>query len=102
MRQSEEFLLVDAPLTVKEGGREDQVSYQYRVGMDKLRIEAIVDLISNTRLQEDQLHLAYKELQKKSEIYGKGCLRHGKVEEGTYYLQLAHSAKCKNILREQQ
>ena len=99
---SEEFLLIDAPLTVKEGGREDQVSYQYRVGMDKLRIEAIVDLISNTRLIDEQLHLAYKELQKKSEIYGKGCVRHGKVEEGTYYLQLAQSAKCKNILREQQ
>ncbi len=99
---SEEFLLIDSPLTTKEGGRDDQVSFQYRVGMDKLRIEAIMNLISDIRLREDQIDLAYKELQKKAQIYGKGCIRHGRMEEGNYYLQLAESAKCKNILREQQ
>ena len=32
------FLLVDAPLTVKHGGREDQVYVQCKTGMDRFRI----------------------------------------------------------------
>ncbi len=39
------FLLVDQPLTFKEGGREDQVSVIYRIGMDRFRIQSIVNLL---------------------------------------------------------
>lgn len=92
------FLLVDAPLTVKEGGRDDQVSYQYRVGMDKLRISAIEDLLLSGKLSERQQRAARKELAKKAHIYGTGCLHHGKSEESDYYLQLAQ--EMNNTLNE--
>ncbi len=80
------FLLLAEPFTVKEGGREDQVSYQYRVGMDKFRIDAIINLLSAGTLTKTQRDLALVELRKKCTVYGKGCMKHGKVEEGRKYL----------------
>lgn len=85
------FLLVDDVLTVKEGGREDQVSFQYRIGMDKLRIAAIEKVLECGTLDENQKNLALKELKKKTTIYGKGCVRHGRSEEGQRYLDRAAS-----------
>ncbi len=87
------FLLVDQPLTVKEGGRDDQVSFQYRIGMDKLRIIAIKDLLSKQILSAKQRTLAYLELRRKCLVYGKGCVKHGRSEEGKTYLCLAEWAR---------
>lgn len=89
------FLLVEHPLTVKEGGREDQVSYQFRIGMDKLRISSILDLVQRQYLSFEQLQMAYSELRKKCLVYGKGCLKYHKVEEGKKYLELAEWAEAK-------
>lgn len=83
------FLLVDEPLTVKEGGREDQLSSLYRVGMDKLRIQAIQNSMESNHLSENKYNLALAELKRKCRIYGGGCLNHNKVQEGNYYLELA-------------
>lgn len=41
----EKFELIDEPLTVKNGGRPDQVSSVYRVGMDRFRIISLENLI---------------------------------------------------------
>ncbi len=84
-----DFLLIDEPLTVKEGGRDDQVSHQYRVGMDKLRIYAIKKILDRVQLDDQNYILALKEIVKKSRIYGNGCLKHGNNEDGNYYLELA-------------
>lgn len=89
------FLLVGHPLTVKEGGREDQVSYQYRIGMDKLRIASILDLIRQQCLSSVQQQMAYSELKEKCFVYGKGCLKHGKKAEGDKYLDLVEWAETK-------
>lgn len=86
-----QFLLVPERLTIKEGGRDDQVSYQYRVGMDKLRIASLLKLISNDQLNSSQKQLAVEELVKKAQIYGKGCVKHNNLEEGHYYLKLAEN-----------
>lgn len=83
------FLLIDEALTVKEGGRDDQVSVRYRVGMDRLRIEALLRLIQSGFLDDTQEEKAIRELQRKCLIYGAGCIKHGKKEEGQYYLDLA-------------
>jgi GT2 family glycosyltransferase len=83
------FLLVDEPLTIKEGGRDDQVSFQFRIGMDKLRIIAIRNLLEKYQLSNEQVKLAQQELKNKAKIYGNGCVRHNRVEEGQYYLNLA-------------
>ena len=87
VRQS--FMLVDRPLTLKDGGRPDQVSFRHRVGMDKYRIKAIANLLESEELSESQYALAVSELKNKCLIYGSGCIKHGKEEEGRAYLELS-------------
>jgi glycosyltransferase involved in cell wall biosynthesis len=87
------FLLVKTPLTIKEGGREDQVSYQFRIGMDRLRIGAITDLLQDMSLSRKQTTWALEELQRKCHVYGKGCVKHQRIKEGESYLGLAEWAK---------
>lgn len=85
------FLLVDKPLTIKEGGRPDQVSFQHRVGMDRFRIRAIRGLLSQNNLSNEQRQLAEVELARKCCVYGNGCIKHGRPEEGEKYLELARA-----------
>jgi len=84
----QKFLLVDEPLTFKDGGRDDQVSAVYRVGMDKFRIRAITKLLETGVLSGDKKEAAVKELERKCRIYGRGCIKHGRTEEGDYFLKL--------------
>ena len=84
----EKFLLVEEPLTLKDGGRDDQVSTIYRTGMDKFRIQAIMKILVSGRLTEEQTGIARRELERKCRIYGTGCIKHGRDEEGQYYLNL--------------
>ncbi len=86
------ILLISDYLTLKEGGHTDQLSHRF-IGMDKFRIYSIQKLIENEKLSKDKLHLAIKELIHKSTIYGNGCIKHNKKEEGEYYLQLAEQYK---------
>lgn len=83
------FLLVKEALTIKEGGRADQLSIRYRVGMDRFRIASIRALLESGQLTEEQRLLARAELVEKCRIYGTGCLKHGREEEGSEYLDLA-------------
>ncbi len=82
------FLLVDRPLTFKEGGRPDQVSAVYREGMDRFRIRSLVNLVRSEKLSGEQKNLALAELRRKCGIYGRGALKRGREEEGRYYLAL--------------
>jgi len=84
-----EFLHVPEPLTIKNGGRSDQLSRIHRVGMDRYRIMALVKLLEQGGLDAAQEKLTRKELARKSRIYGRGCLKHGREEEGRHYLELA-------------
>jgi len=84
-----EFLLIDRPLTLKDGGRPDQVSSIYATGMDRFRIESILKLLKSNCLSPDQRSIAIHELRKKCRIYGNGCVKHGRADEGRHYLQLA-------------
>jgi glycosyltransferase involved in cell wall biosynthesis len=83
-----EFLYVDHPLTIKNGGRSDQVSSQYRLGMDRFRIQALTKLLEAGQLSPKQYSLAAEALAAKCRIYGNGCLKHGKITEGNGYLEL--------------
>ena len=61
----------------------------HRVGMDKLRIRALLKILSEpSLLSKAQRLLAVRELEKKCRIYGEGCIKHGKAEEAKYYLKL--------------
>jgi len=84
----EKFLLVDEPLTLKDGGRRDQLSAIHRLGMDIWRIRSICNLLDNCGLTAGQYQLALAELCRKCTIYGNGCIKHGRPEEGQQYLSL--------------
>lgn len=84
----EEFLLVDKPLVRKNGGRDDQLSVRYRQGMDKYRIRSLVKLLDSGLLDRSRFKLALEELERKCLIYGNGCLKHGRSDEGRVILQL--------------
>ncbi|WP_339136973.1 MAG: glycosyltransferase family A protein [Candidatus Electrothrix sp. GW3-4] len=83
-----EFLLVDEALTLKDGGRPDQLSVLHRLGMDTWRIRSLCHLLENAPLTSEQYTQALAELERKCRIYGKGCIKHGRVEEGRRYLAL--------------
>ena len=90
------FLLIDKPLTLKDGGRPDQLSFIYRTGMDKFRIQAIVKVLEVGNILSDrQRRLAIRELKRKCRIYGNGCVKHGREKEGKLYLKLAEKYKIK-------
>ena len=82
------FLLVNEALTIKDGGRPDQLSFIHRQGIDKFRIYSIKKILGAGILDEKQRQLAAEELERKCKIYGNGCLKHGKTDEGEFYLKL--------------
>jgi len=83
------FLLIDKPLTLKDGGRPDQLSSIYRKGMDRFRIRSILKVLGSRDLDAEKRELATRELRKKCRIYGTGCIKHGRIKEGEEYLRLA-------------
>lgn len=85
----EPFLLAPQPLTGKEGGRPDQLSEIHRMGMDVFRIRSLVNLLDSGVLTPGQQQAARAELIRKCLIYGQGCVKHGRPEEGARYLALA-------------
>jgi hypothetical protein len=56
--------------------------------MDRFRIRGIVKLLQAAPLTGDRRRAALDELERKCRIYGNGCLKHGRTEEGNYYLRL--------------
>ena len=79
--------LIDKDLIVKEGGHDDQLSKRFH-GMDRFRIRAIAKLIKSGILSLEQRTGALEELKNKCTIYGNGCLKRGKKEEGMFYLSM--------------
>lgn len=84
--------LIPEPLVVKEGGMPDQLSAKVK-GMDRFRIRAIEKLIKQGVLNKTQFEAAMAVLAEKCKIYGQGCLKRGKIREGTYYLNLPQRLK---------
>ena len=84
--------LIDRDLVVKEGGHEDQLSRKH-TGMDRFRIRAIANLLNSGVLSSDQVTAAQEELAIKCKIYGNGCMRRGRQQEGHLYLSLPERIK---------
>jgi glycosyltransferase involved in cell wall biosynthesis len=79
--------LINKCLVVREGGASDQLSGRYK-GMDRFRIRSLVKLIRSGRLDEEKLRIAFQELTEKCRVYGNGCLKREKSEEGAFYLKI--------------
>jgi len=77
--------LIEKPLIVKRGGRPDQLSRIYW-GQERFRIKALVKLFSQDGVGEKEEILSV--LEEKCHIYGQGCIKRGRIEEGQYYLNL--------------
>ncbi|MFO7964141.1 MAG: glycosyltransferase [Desulfobacterales bacterium] len=71
--------LIDAPLIVKRGGHEDQLSRA--PGLDRFRIGAICKLMASGLLSAHQKKAALHMLKKKCSIYAQGCRKRGRMEE---------------------
>jgi glycosyltransferase involved in cell wall biosynthesis len=79
--------LIDEALVVKQGGTPDQLS-RSRSGLDRYRIQAILKVLTSSLLTREQALAALEELSVKCRIYGQGCLKRGRKDEGDYYLSL--------------
>jgi glycosyltransferase involved in cell wall biosynthesis len=84
------IFLIRQSLVVKEGGHSDQLSARFS-GMDRFRIKALVKLLRESPLDERQKKAVLKELLRKCQIYGAGCLKRGKNAEAAHYLGLPSS-----------
>jgi hypothetical protein len=82
---SEAFLKIDEPLTCKQGGREDQVSSQFRVGMDRLRIQAMEKVAAMDRGSAPQHMALARHIAQKAKLYGQGCRKYGRYDEALMY-----------------
>ena len=85
--------LIEDRLIVKEGGHSDQLSSRFR-GMDRFRIQALLKLMESQDLNREQRQAVMKELALKCQIYGQGCIKRGKRNEGDEYLDLVRKAKA--------
>jgi glycosyltransferase involved in cell wall biosynthesis len=79
--------LIEEPLVVKRGGHPDQLS-RCLPSLDRYRIQSLGKLLDAGQLTPGQYALAWRELNRKCRIYGQGCLKRGKIEEGQAYLGL--------------
>jgi len=79
--------LLSEPLVVKTGGHSDQLSRTIPT-LDRYRIQSLEKLLYSNYFSREQRKQALLELKKKCQIYGNGCLKRGKKEEGKVYLAL--------------
>jgi glycosyltransferase involved in cell wall biosynthesis len=75
--------LIPKHLTVKEGGHADQLSKKYPA-MDKFRIYALEKILKAETLSGINRQLAYRELERKCNIYIKGALKRKKKVKTPY------------------
>ncbi len=79
--------LIDRELLVREGGHPDQLS-SGRPGMDRYRIRSMARILGSGVLTEGQAQATLREIHRKCRIYGEGCLKRDRKEEGLYFLAL--------------
>lgn len=79
--------LVREKLTIKHGGRQDQLSICVPCA-DRYRIWALIKILQCGKLDTDQAASALAELETKVTIYRQGCEKRGKTEEAEYVWNL--------------
>lgn len=78
--------LIPEYLTIKYGGRPDQLSAQH--GLDKFRIRSLEKML-NSNLQDKEMYAKTREeLVRKCGIFSKGAKKRGKFEEAEHYIKL--------------
>ena len=77
--------LIPEVLTEKEGGRPDQLSSRF--GLDGFRIQALLKMLKNGNLNDQDGDLTLETLLNLSKIYLKGVRKRGRQEEFEQYLE---------------
>lgn len=73
-------LYVDGPVIVKYGGHDDQLSARYR-GMDRFRIQALVNMLESNGLTASQRQATTQTLAEKIGIYMNGARKRDRYDE---------------------
>ncbi|MBI4224027.1 MAG: glycosyltransferase family 2 protein [Deltaproteobacteria bacterium] len=74
-------------LTIKRNGHEGQLSAQW--GQDAWRVKALVKILKDPKLNEDQRRLVRLNIGRRSRILAKGYAKHGRPSEAKYFENLA-------------
>jgi glycosyltransferase involved in cell wall biosynthesis len=90
----EEIGLVPEKLVIKHGGHPDQLSTT-TWGMDRFRVQALINLIESNTLKEKQYVSAISVLVHKCLIVAKGAEKREKFEEATKYFEIARTYETK-------
>lgn len=75
----EPVLFIDEALVIKTGGHEDQLSRAHPA-MDRFRIQALLNILENSRLSSDDHDAALTTLDQKLNIYGAGAQKRGNTD----------------------
>lgn len=86
-----EIGLVPEALTIRHGGRGDQLSSRM-LGQDFFRIRSLCKLLRNRDLDEGRREMVVRVLQEKQRIYVQGCQKRGRLEEARYVLDHVREA----------
>lgn len=81
-----EFHFLPLKLIIKQGGRPDQLSANW--GLDRYRVQALLELLDNPRLTYKTKRLVLEELNKKCRILQQGFRKRGKEKEADQYMNL--------------
>lgn len=82
-----EVKLIPEELTLKDGGRPDQLSLSVW-GLDRFRIQALIKSLESDHISGGQYKATYNELVKKCQVYTLGVKKRGRSKEVTYYNSL--------------
>lgn len=78
--------LIEKSCTIKHGGHPDQLSSRH--SQDRYRIKSLINILESGVLTPGQVESAQKVLKEKCRIYGSGCIKRQRLEEGRFYLDL--------------
>ena len=82
-----EVKLIPFSLTIKNGGRPDQLSSGIW-GLDRFRIKALEKMLNLRGLNSEDFAATLTEFRKKCKIFAEGAKKRGKTEEFEFYMKL--------------
>jgi len=82
-----EVKLIPFSLTIKDGGRPDQLSSSIW-GLDRFRIKALEKMLNLSDLNSENFAATLIEFRKKCKIFAGGAKKRGKIEEFKFYIKL--------------
>jgi glycosyltransferase involved in cell wall biosynthesis len=87
LSRGREVGLLSEALTVKHGGRPDQLS-RSMVGLDLFRVYALLKLVRDESVEAEKRLQAERELRRKAAVYVSGCQKRGRLEEAARVMEL--------------